>query len=57
MRERIDCCGLDCEKCDAYIASRENNAALREKTARKVEKIPSKARRICSSIPLISQRH
>lgn len=46
MRERIDCCGLDCEKCNAYIASRENNAALREKTARKVEKIPSKACRI-----------
>ena len=29
----IGCCGLDCEKCDARIATLTNNNALREKTA------------------------
>ena len=29
----IACCGLDCEKCDARIATLTNNNALREKTA------------------------
>ena len=28
-------CGLDCEKCDAYIATKNNDQALREKTAEK----------------------
>ncbi len=28
-------CGLDCEKCDAYIATKNNDRALREKTAEK----------------------
>ena len=27
-------CGLDCEKCDAYIATQNDNQALREKTAK-----------------------
>ena len=27
-------CGLDCEKCDARIATKNNDNALREKTAR-----------------------
>ena len=27
-------CGLDCSKCDAYIATRNDNQALREKTAK-----------------------
>ncbi len=27
-------CGLDCEKCDAYIATINNDDALREKTAK-----------------------
>ena len=27
------CCGLDCEKCDARIATITNDSALREKTA------------------------
>ena len=26
-------CGLDCNKCDAYIATKNNDQALREKTA------------------------
>ena len=26
-------CGLDCEKCDAFIATKNNDQALREKTA------------------------
>lgn len=29
----IGCCGLDCEKCDARIATLNNDNALREKTA------------------------
>lgn len=31
--ELIGCCGLDCEKCDARIATITSNDALREKTA------------------------
>ncbi len=34
MKELIACCGLDCEKCDAWIATANNDDALREKTAR-----------------------
>ena len=33
MNELIACCGLDCEKCDARIATVTNDEALREKTA------------------------
>ena len=33
MRELIGYCGLDCEKCDAYIATINDDQALREKTA------------------------
>lgn len=29
----IGCCGLDCEKCEARIATLTNDDALREKTA------------------------
>ena len=31
--QRIGCCGLDCETCDARIATITNDNALREKTA------------------------
>ena len=34
MKQLIAYCGLDCEKCDAYIATQNNDQALREKTAR-----------------------
>ena len=34
MNEMIAFCGLDCEKCDAYIATKHNDQALREKTAK-----------------------
>ena len=34
MRELIGYCGLDCEKCDAYIATVNDDQALREKTAK-----------------------
>lgn len=34
MQELIACCGLDCEKCDARIATIDNDDVLREKTAR-----------------------
>lgn len=34
MKEMIAYCGLDCEKCDAYIATINDNQKLREKTAK-----------------------
>ena len=34
MKKLIACCGLDCEKCDAYIATINNDQTLREKTAK-----------------------
>ena len=39
MREMIACCGLDCEKCDAYIATIRDDQALREKTAKEWSKL------------------
>ena len=33
MNQLIACCGLDCEKCDARIATLTNDKTLREKTA------------------------
>ena len=33
MKKLIAYCGLDCEKCDAYLATLHNDPALREKTA------------------------
>ncbi len=34
MKELIAYCGLDCEECDARIATINNDNALREKTAK-----------------------
>lgn len=34
MKNKIAYCGLDCEKCDAYIATKNNDQALRVKTAK-----------------------
>ncbi len=34
MRDMIAYCGLDCEKCDAYLATINDDWALREKTAK-----------------------
>lgn len=34
MKQMIAYCGLDCEKCDAYIATKNNDNVLREKTAK-----------------------
>ncbi len=34
MKQLIACCGLDCETCDARIATINNDDALREKTAK-----------------------
>jgi hypothetical protein len=34
MNNMIAFCGLDCEKCDAYIATKNDDQALREKTAK-----------------------
>ena len=34
MKDMIGYCGLDCEKCDAYIATVNEDWALREKTAK-----------------------
>lgn len=33
MNQLIGCCGLNCEKCDARVATVTNDNALREKTA------------------------
>jgi len=35
MKELIACCGLDCETCDARIATVANDDKLREETANK----------------------
>jgi hypothetical protein len=34
MKQLISCCGLDCEFCDARIATVNNDNELREKTAK-----------------------
>lgn len=34
MKDMIGYCGLDCEKCDAYLATINDDQALREKTAK-----------------------
>ena len=34
MRNMIAYCGQDCEKCDAYLATINDDQALREKTAK-----------------------
>ena len=34
MRDMIGYCGLDCEQCDAYLATIRDDQALREKTAK-----------------------
>lgn len=34
MKDMIGYCGLDCEKCDAYLATLHDDHALREKTAK-----------------------
>ncbi len=46
MKEIIGYCGLDCKKCDAYIATISGDQALREKTATMggVEQRPYSAR-------------
>jgi hypothetical protein len=35
MNKFIACCGLNCEKCDAYIATIQNSDELRKQTAEK----------------------
>lgn len=34
MKQLIACCGLDCENCDARIATVRDDNELREKTAK-----------------------
>ncbi|MGN0702673.1 MAG: DUF3795 domain-containing protein [Lentihominibacter sp.] len=34
MKKYIGCCGLDCEKCDSYIATINDDDELRAKTAK-----------------------
>ena len=34
MNQMIAFCGLDCEKCNAYIATKNDDEALREQTAK-----------------------
>ncbi len=38
MKQLIACCGLDCENCDARIATINNDDKLREETAQKMER-------------------
>lgn len=33
MDKIIACCGIECSKCDAYTATKNNDAALKQKTA------------------------
>ena len=33
MKKNIGCCGINCEKCDAFIATKNNDDELRAKTA------------------------
>jgi len=43
MKELIGCCGLDCEKCNAFIFTVNNNYCLRDKNAKlwsKLNNIP-----------------
>jgi hypothetical protein len=35
MKQLIACCGIDCENCDAFIATVTNDNNLREETAKK----------------------
>lgn len=35
MKELIGCCGLDCERCDARLATMRDDDELRETTARR----------------------
>lgn len=39
MNELISCCGLNCETCDAYIATVKNDDTLRAETAEKWQKM------------------
>lgn len=45
VNELIGCCGLDCEKCDARIATLTNDNTLREKNRRPVDKAQRRADR------------
>lgn len=39
MNKLISCCGLNCETCDAYIATMKNSDELRKQTAEKWQKM------------------
>lgn len=39
MNKLIACCGLNCELCDAYIATIKNSDELRKQTAEKWQKM------------------
>ena len=41
MKKLIAYCGLDCEKCEAYIATQNNDNALREKVAKEWSELNS----------------
>lgn len=43
MREMIAYCGLDCEKCDAYIATMRDDQSLRQITAKEWSKLNNAA--------------
>lgn len=35
----ISCCGLDCDTCEAYLATKNNDDSLRQRTAEKWTKL------------------
>ena len=53
MNDMIAYCGLNCEKCDAFIATQNNDNALREKTA----KLWSELNNVLISVPSIPNLH
>lgn len=41
MKKLIAYCGLDCEKCDAYVATKNNDDELRKEVAKKWSELNS----------------
>lgn len=59
MKDMIGYCGLDCEKCDAYIATVNDDQILREKTAKlwaELNNAPILPEHIIVLFPELSQR-
>ena len=44
MKNMIGYCGLDCEKCDAYLATINDDQALRERTRSEERRVGKECR-------------